>query len=133
MTSVANVVVRAVMMIAVRVVMTSVVSVVGRAVMMIAARAASVTRTKLPKMPRSSVEPRCSPGRAHANTARRSRLRLARIVKSEWLMRVQFVRDASKRVRRVVGNPNEDVHTATVSGPARLGIRIVSCSRRIPR
>jgi hypothetical protein len=48
-------------------------------------------------------------------------------------MRVQFVRVASKKVRRVVGNRDEDVHTATVSEPARLGIRIVSCSRRHPR
>jgi hypothetical protein len=66
-----------------RVVMTSVANVVVRGVMMIVEHVASVLKTRHQRMLLSSVGPKYSPERAHANTARRSRLRLARIVKSE--------------------------------------------------
>jgi hypothetical protein len=110
-------------MIAVRVVMISVVSVVsvGLVATMIAVRVASVMRmTPRRTRPNSAVQ-KCSPARVHVSTAKRSRLRHGKTVKSTWWMKVPFGVEDSKRdiegamtgaAMTIVANPDRDAPSA---------------------
>jgi hypothetical protein len=106
-----------------RVAMISVVSVVnaGLAATMIAVRVASVMKmTPRRTRPNSAVQ-RCSPARVHVSTAKRSRLRHGKTVKSTWWMKVPFgVEDSKRDIERamtgaamtIVANPDRDAPSA---------------------
>jgi hypothetical protein len=106
-----------------RVVMISVVSVVnvGLVATMIAVRVASVMKmTPRRTRPNSAVQ-KCSPARVHVSTAKRSRLRHGKTVKSTWWMKVPFgVEDSKRDIERamtgaamtIVANPDRDAPSA---------------------
>jgi hypothetical protein len=106
-----------------RVAMISVVSVVnaGLAATMIAVRVASVMKmTPRRTRPNSAVQ-KCSPARVHVSTAKRSRLRHGKTVKSTWWMKVPFGVEDSKRdiegamtgaAMTIVANPDRDAPSA---------------------
>jgi predicted lipid-binding transport protein (Tim44 family) len=98
----------------------SVVSVVLVATM-IAVRVASVMRMTPRRMRPNSAVQRCSPARVHVSTAKRSRLRHGKTVKSAWWMKVPFGVEDSKRdiegamteaAMTIVANPDRDAPSA---------------------
>jgi hypothetical protein len=106
-----------------RVVMISVVNVVnaGLAATMIAVRVASVMKMTPRRTRPNSVVQRCSPARVHVSTAKRSRLRHGKTVKSTWWMKVPFGVEDSKRdiegamtgaAMTIVANPDRDAPSA---------------------
>jgi hypothetical protein len=88
---------------------------------MIAVRVASVMKmTPRRTRPNSAVQ-KCSPARVHVSTAKRSRLRRGKTVKSAWWMKVPFGVEDSKRdiegamtgaAMTIVANPDRDAPSA---------------------
>jgi hypothetical protein len=119
-----------------RVVMISVVSVasVGLAATMIAVRVASVTKMTPRRTRLNSAVQKCSPARVHVSTAKRSRLRHGKTVKSTWWMRVPFGVEDSKRdiegamtgaAMTTVANPDRDA-------PSAEGLRCGAAIETVP-